>query len=60
MELLNKTLSAIEEVDAASEEKALERLNSLTKPPGSLGVLEHIVVKLAEFIERRRLFPGQR
>jgi nicotinate-nucleotide--dimethylbenzimidazole phosphoribosyltransferase len=58
MELLNKTLSAIQEPDATSEEKALERLNSLTKPQGSLGVLEDIVVKLAGIYRTPKVVSG--
>jgi len=48
MELLQKTLESITEVDREAGKKAQQRLDSLTKPPGSLGVLETIVVQLAE------------
>lgn len=45
--LLEKTLNEIGELDRAAMEKAQKRLDSLIKPPGSLGVLEEIAVRLA-------------
>ncbi|MGI6551597.1 MAG: nicotinate-nucleotide--dimethylbenzimidazole phosphoribosyltransferase [Bacillota bacterium] len=47
MELLEKTLQEIESLDRESQKKARERLDNLAKPPGSLGVLEELVVQLA-------------
>lgn len=47
MELLEKTLKSIGKLDQLSAEEASMRLDSLTKPPGSLGVLEKIAIKLA-------------
>jgi nicotinate-nucleotide--dimethylbenzimidazole phosphoribosyltransferase len=47
MELLRRTLESIGEVDLEAGRKAQQRLDSLTKPLGSLGVLEKIVVQLA-------------
>jgi nicotinate-nucleotide--dimethylbenzimidazole phosphoribosyltransferase len=47
MELLEKTLSRIGPVDHCCGELAQARLDSLTKPPGSLGELEKIAVRLA-------------
>lgn len=47
MELLKKTLGCIGKLDHLSAELAAMRLNSLTKPPGSLGVIETIAIKLA-------------
>ncbi|MEN6390970.1 MAG: nicotinate-nucleotide--dimethylbenzimidazole phosphoribosyltransferase [Syntrophomonas sp.] len=47
MELLEKTLYSIGKPDHLSAEMASMRLDSLTKPPGSLGVLEKIAIKLA-------------
>lgn len=47
MELLEKTLKNIGKLDQLSAERASKRLDSLTKPPGSLGVLEKIAIKLA-------------
>ncbi|OEF98000.1 nicotinate-nucleotide--dimethylbenzimidazole phosphoribosyltransferase [Desulfuribacillus alkaliarsenatis] len=47
MEQFQRTLEAVVETDTEYGIKAQERLDFLTKPPGSLGVLEQIAVKLA-------------
>lgn len=47
MKLLNKTIKNIGKLDEEMMEKAQLRLDNLTKPPGSLGRLEDIAVKLA-------------
>ena len=47
MKLLQQTLAEIGDVDQKARAEAQKRLDSLTKPPGSLGVLEDIVLKLA-------------
>ncbi len=47
MTLLEETINSIGALDSAAQAEARTRLDSLTKPPGSLGVLEEIVVKLA-------------
>ena len=47
MGLLEQTLSAIRPLDDAAAQAAGNRLNSLTKPPGSLGFLEEIVRRYA-------------
>jgi nicotinate-nucleotide--dimethylbenzimidazole phosphoribosyltransferase len=47
MGLLEQTLSAIRPVDDAAAQAADRHLNSLTKPPGSLGFLEEIVRRYA-------------
>ena len=47
MNLLEKTISAIQLVDANAAATADAHLNSLTKPPGSLGYLEEIVRRFA-------------
>lgn len=44
----------VQTVDSAAREAALERQNSLTKPPGSLGSLEQIAVNLAGMQGRDR------
>jgi nicotinate-nucleotide--dimethylbenzimidazole phosphoribosyltransferase len=49
---LESTLSSLEPLDAAAMREARERQAQLTKPPGSLGVLEEASVRLAG-IQRR-------
>ncbi|HKC28773.1 MAG TPA: nicotinate-nucleotide--dimethylbenzimidazole phosphoribosyltransferase [Jatrophihabitans sp.] len=46
-ELLAETLAAVAPLDAAAVDAARQRQASLTKPPGSLGVLEDVSVQLA-------------
>jgi nicotinate-nucleotide--dimethylbenzimidazole phosphoribosyltransferase len=43
MSLLDETLKSIRPPDQAAASAANQRLNSLTKPPGSLGYLEEVV-----------------
>ncbi|MDA8437551.1 MAG: nicotinate-nucleotide--dimethylbenzimidazole phosphoribosyltransferase [Propionibacterium sp.] len=45
--VLEETLRAIEPLDSEAVSQARERQSQLTKPPGSLGVLEDVSVKLA-------------
>jgi nicotinate-nucleotide--dimethylbenzimidazole phosphoribosyltransferase len=47
MSLLDETLAAIRPPDGDASDAALAQLNSLTKPPGSLGRLEEIVRRYA-------------
>ncbi len=47
MELLKEVKHNIADLDRVSMEKAQQRLDNLTKPPGSLGVLEKLCVQLA-------------
>ncbi len=47
MSLLESTLQNIKPLDTGAMQKARERLDNLLKPPGSLGRLEDIAVKLA-------------
>lgn len=47
MEKLERTLARITPVDREREAEAQKHLDNLTKPPGSLGVLEDIVRKIA-------------
>lgn len=47
MSVLTKLRSAIVPPDPAAEAEARRRLDQLTKPPGSLGRLEELVVRLA-------------
>ncbi len=44
---IKKTLDSITELDASAMESAQKRLDGLTKPVGSLGMLEEIVKRLA-------------
>src|SRR3954451_15713915 len=45
--LLDHTIAAVLPRDAAAERAARERLDRMTKPPGSLGVLEDVAAQLA-------------
>ena len=45
--LLGDTIAAVRPRDAAAERAARERLDRMTKPPGSLGVLEDVAAQLA-------------
>src|ERR1700728_1141109 len=47
MTLLEETIAAITPLDATAARTATARLDSLTKPPGSLGRLEDIVRRYA-------------
>jgi len=47
LELLKEVKHNIADLDRVSMEKAQQRLDNLTKPPGSLGVLEKLCVQLA-------------
>ena len=47
MDLFKKTLANIGVTDQIAAEQAQARLDSLTKPPGSLGILEEAALKLA-------------
>lgn len=47
MEILKEALKNIGDLDGTVMQKARERLDSLTKPRGSLGVLEDLAVKIA-------------
>ncbi|MCK8827156.1 nicotinate-nucleotide--dimethylbenzimidazole phosphoribosyltransferase [Natroniella acetigena] len=47
MELLEQTIAKIERLNKEKMAEAQDRLDSLTKPPGSLGKLEEIAIKLA-------------
>lgn len=58
--LLDKTLSEIEELDQTAMEKAQQRLDSLIKPPGSLGILEELAVRLAGITRNPRPQIGEK
>lgn len=47
MTLLTETINSIGNLDQTAMEQAQTRLDQLTKPPGSLGKLEDIAIKLA-------------
>lgn len=44
---LNETIASIRPTDSSAEENAWKRLDSLTKPPRSLGVLEQVAARVA-------------
>ena len=46
-ELISKTIDAIKPLDGAALKKASERMDALLKPPGALGRLEELGIKLA-------------
>lgn len=46
-QLIDQTVAAVRPLDAAAMDAARARQASLTKPPGSLGVLEEVSVRLA-------------
>ena len=46
-QLIRQTVAAVEPLDPAAMDAARARQSSLTKPPGSLGVLEELSVRLA-------------
>ena len=46
-QLISKTVAAVRPLDGAAMDAARARQASLTKPPGSLGVLEDVSVRLA-------------
>ncbi|MBH8580954.1 nicotinate-nucleotide--dimethylbenzimidazole phosphoribosyltransferase [Bisbaumannia pacifica] len=45
--MLSSTLAAIREPDSALAERVAQHLDNLTKPPGSLGLLERLAIELA-------------
>ncbi len=47
MELLERTLQGIKPVDKRFADEVQKRLDSLTKPPGSLGMLEDVAKRVA-------------
>jgi nicotinate-nucleotide--dimethylbenzimidazole phosphoribosyltransferase len=57
--LLDQTLAAIAPLDRDAEEAAAARLDSLTKPPGSLGRLEEIVRRIAAIRGDGWMTPGR-
>ena len=55
---LPQALERIERADSAAMSRAEERQGNLTKPPGSLGRLEQISIKLAGIFRTERPFIG--
>lgn len=60
MEKLIKVIDAIEELDVEAMNLARERQNQLTKPPGSLGVLEELSVRIAGITSNPRPRLGKK
>ncbi|QGU00256.1 Nicotinate-nucleotide--dimethylbenzimidazole phosphoribosyltransferase [Candidatus Syntrophocurvum alkaliphilum] len=60
MELLKSTLFKIHRVKSDSGIRAKEHLDNLTKPPGSLGVLEEIIIQLASVQENHKPKLGKK
>jgi nicotinate-nucleotide--dimethylbenzimidazole phosphoribosyltransferase len=58
MTLLDETIAAIRPPDADAARAAAERLDSLTKPPGSLGYLEEVVRRYAAIRRDGDARPG--
>ena len=57
---LSQAVERIEPADAAAMARARERQANLTKPPGSLGRLEELSVKLAGIFRTERPFIGRK
>ncbi|MCG9967319.1 nicotinate-nucleotide--dimethylbenzimidazole phosphoribosyltransferase [Pelotomaculum terephthalicicum JT] len=57
MELLTRTMEAIKPLNNEAKDRVQARLDNLTKPPGSLGVLEDIVLALAGITGRQPPAP---
>ena len=60
LDLLKNYLSSIKSLDTEAMTKAKSRLDSLAKPPGSLGKLEDITVKLAGISGKINYDTGKR
>jgi nicotinate-nucleotide--dimethylbenzimidazole phosphoribosyltransferase len=58
MRILEETLRRISGLDEAAMHAAAVRQDSLTKPPGALGVLEEISIKVAGITGDPRPLPG--
>lgn len=58
MNLLNETIQSIENLDQEAMKSARERLDSMVKPPGSLGVLEDLAEKMAGIVGHTRPVVG--
>ena len=58
MERLNNTINAIEAIDFSLARETQKRLDSLTKPQGSLGRLEELAKKIVD-ISKGSLYKVQ-
>ena len=54
MEKLKQIVSSIEKIDSSLADKAQERLDNLTKPPGSLGRLEELAKQIVEITRNEK------
>lgn len=60
MERLSRTLELITDLDAEAMREARARQDNLTKPQGSLGVLEEISIRMAGIFGEPRPRPGRK
>ncbi|MCF8010429.1 MAG: nicotinate-nucleotide--dimethylbenzimidazole phosphoribosyltransferase [Clostridiales bacterium] len=60
MQVLNGVIKSIEELNEDSVNNAQERMENLIKPPGSLGVLEDLAIKMAGIMGDSRPVIGEK
>lgn len=57
MSMLDEAISAVEPLDRSGDDGFLAHLDALTKPPGSLGTLEHLALRLCRIAGTTRPPP---
>lgn len=60
MELLSRTIGSIKPLNGEAKAKTQVRLDNLTKPPGSLGVLEDLALALAGISGKQPVAPPRK